>query len=105
LDTEHTGRDFAAFARTLGRLGYALTELDEIYSDVAASLYLNTYAPVGAWSGFDPDWVMGKVAAARRRRGGIFGRLRRYLVTRSTIADWQRLRSLVATEMNDPERA
>lgn len=105
LDTEHTERAWASFARNLRGLGYTLPELDDIYEDVAASLYLNTYAPVGAWAGFDPDWVMGKVEAARQRRTGIFSKLRRYLVTRSTIEDWRRLRALVAMETDDAKRA
>lgn len=98
LDTEHTDRGFASFARKLRALGYSLGELDEIYVDVAASLYLNTYSAVGVWDGFDPDWVMAKVELERRRRLGLFNRLRRYLVTRSTIKDWQRLRALVAAD-------
>ena len=105
LDTENDALAFASFARTLRALGYSLPELDDIYTDVAASLYLNTYAPAGAWAGFDPEWVMAKVTLERYRRQGILNKLRRYLVTRSTIEDWRRLRSLVATETDDAKRA
>jgi hypothetical protein len=101
LDVEHTEAAFRQFARILRGSGYSLKELDEIYRDVAASLYINTYAPVGAWSGFDADWLMEKVESHRRRsHRGIFARLKSHLVTRSTLEEWQTLRALVATDVS-----
>jgi RecB family exonuclease len=104
LDTEHGSASFERMARDLRALGYSAGELDDIYSDVAASLYMNTYAPLGVWAGFDPEWVMAKVTLERYRRQGILNKLRRYVVTRSTIEDWRRLRSLIATETDDAKR-
>src|SRR3954451_16564797 len=101
LDVEHTEAAFRHFARILGGCGYSLEELDGIYRDVSACLYINTYAPVGAWSGFDGDWLMEKVESQRRKsHGGILARLKSHLVTRSTIDEWQKLRSLVATDVS-----
>jgi hypothetical protein len=105
LDVEHDELAFRHFARVLCSSGYSLEQLDGIYRDVAASLYINTYAPVGVWSGFDRAWVMGKVEFYRRKpHGGFLARLMSHLVTRSTIVDWWRLRSLVETNVSKPEK-
>lgn len=105
LDVEHDEAAFRHFARVLRSSGYSLEQLDGIYRDVAASLYINTYAPAGAWSGFDRDWVMGKVAFYRRKpHSGLLARLKSHLVTRSTIVDWQRLRSLVEADVSTLEK-
>ena len=105
LDVDHTEAAFRHFARVLHGSGYSLEQLDGIYRDVAASLYINTYAPVGAWSGFDREWLMGKVEFYRRKpHSGLLARLKNHLVTRSTIDDWNRLRSLVETNASMPEK-
>lgn len=101
LDTE---LDDATFDRLRGQLiqsGLSITELDEIYFvEIAPLLYRNLQTPAGAWSGFDPEWIQ-KEALQRREQSTwtiripVLDRLMRLWVTRTTINDWRRLRSML----------
>ncbi len=101
LDTEIDDQTFARLRDVLRASRLSLPDLDGIYYDeVAPILYRNLSTPAGVWSGFDADWLEQEIRRRRgprsfRRRRPVLGRLRRYLVTRSTIADWRRLRAMV----------
>ena len=108
LDTEIDDQTLARLRDVLRASRLSLPDLDAIYYDeVAPILYRNLSTPAGVWSGFDADWLEQEIQ--RRRGSGSFrrslpalGRLRRYLVTRSTIADWRRLRDLIGAAGEAP---
>jgi hypothetical protein len=103
LDQDLTMRSLQRVAQLLRGLEFSLGDLDGIYLEVAAVLYRNTYAVAGVWTGFDPDWLMNEIARnAPRPKVGLLGRLRRHIVTRSTIGDWRKLRSLVESDRPPP---
>lgn len=97
LDTALDDADFLRLRDTLRATRLPPEELDAIYYDeVAPILYGNLHSTAGVWSGFDADWLERQVRQhAQRRRFPPLQRLQRYLVTRSTIVDWRRLRALV----------
>jgi len=98
LDTALGDADFVRLRDTLRASGLSVAELDAIYADeVAPILHGNLNIVAGVWSGFDVAWLEQEIARrARPPRFPLLARVRRYLVTRSTIADWRRLRQMVA---------
>jgi hypothetical protein len=98
LDTELDDASFLRLRDTLRASRLAPQELDTIYYDeIAPTLYRNLNTPAGVWSGFDVDWLEREIQQRTQRLGfPPLTRLRRYLVTRSTIGDWRRLRAMVA---------
>jgi hypothetical protein len=98
LDTALDEKDFARLRDELRSSGLSLRELDEIYYDeVAPLLYQNLNSPAGVWSGFDGAWLDGEIQKRRPPRGfAPLASLRRFLATRSTIKDWNRLRAMIA---------
>ena len=98
LDTELDERAFQRLRDELRSSGLSLGELDEVYYDeVAPVLYQNLNTPAGVWSGFDAAWLDREIQKRGRPRGfAPFTRLKRFVVTRSTIKDWNHLRTLVA---------
>jgi hypothetical protein len=98
LDTELDDAAFVRLRDVLRTSGLSLDELDAIYYDeLAPILHANLRTPAGVWSGFDPVWLQQEIE--RRGKLRVFplvGRVRRYLITQSTIEDWRRLRALVA---------
>jgi hypothetical protein len=102
LDTELDARDFERIAAALKATALPLAQLEAIYFDeLAPVLHDNLRVPAGVYSGFDLDWL--EVEVARQRRPGKLAALpwlaglRRYLTTRSTIDDFNRVRRLLAS--------
>ena len=99
LDTALEEKDFARLRHELRSSGLSLRELDEIYYDeVAPLLYQNLSSPAGVWSGFDAAWLDSEIQKRRQSSGfPLLASLRRFMATRSTIKDWSRLRSMIAS--------
>jgi hypothetical protein len=97
LDAELDAADFSRLRDRLRESGLTLPELDEVYFDeVAPILYGNLSSVAGVWSGFDAAWLEQQITRAKRHRGIPFvARVRRYLVTRTTIEDWRCLRAML----------
>ena len=98
LDTELDDATFLRLRDELRASRLSLPELDAIYHDeVAPILCRNLSTTAGVWDGFDPDWLEREIGRRAVRPGfSPLARLRRYLVTRSTIEDWRRLRDLIS---------
>jgi hypothetical protein len=98
LDSELADTTLRHLRDQLRATGLSIEELDAIYyREAAPVLHWNTRSVAGVWDGFDPVWLEERCEAERNRRWRLplFEKLRRYCVTRSTIADWRRLRQLL----------
>lgn len=97
LDTQLDDGDFSRLRDMLVESRLSVHELDYIYYDeLAPILYRNVNTPSGVWSGFDQDSLEERIGARIGHRPlPLFGSLWRHRVTRTTLADWRRLRQLL----------
>ena len=97
LDVGLSDTALADISRRLKDSGLSEAQLYEIYADeVAPVLYRNLASPAGEWAGFDLQWLEGKITGNQKRgselrQAMLFKPLRRYWVTRSTIAEWRKV--------------
>jgi len=69
LDTEHDDQDLEHMARELAASPYSVDQLREIEVwEVAPVVGMNAFAMVGAWDGFDEDWLQQQCEKRARRR-------------------------------------
>ena len=101
LDTSLDDDDFRRISSNLGSLQLPTSELDSIYFDeVAPVLFRNLQSSVGVWEGFDADWLDTEIQKSKKNQRmtagiPILARFRRYWATRSTIADWEKVRAML----------
>jgi hypothetical protein len=80
LDTELDDADRDSLAAALARSEFDELELRAIHDgEVAPAVAANLDSVAGEWSGFDPDWLAERCAAAAEERRGLLGRLRELL--------------------------
>jgi hypothetical protein len=80
LDAEWNDAERDRLAAALARSTFDELELRAIHDgEVAPAVAANLDSVAGEWSGFDPDWLAARCAAAAEERRGLFGRLREFL--------------------------
>jgi hypothetical protein len=69
LDTEHDDQALEQMARVLAASPYSVDQLREIEVwEVAPVVGMNAFAMVGAWDGFDEDWLLQQCERRARQR-------------------------------------
>jgi hypothetical protein len=101
LDTELGAVDLDRIAVVMDKSGLTLDELrDVFFREVAPVCWRNHAQVAGEWAGFDPEALAEAIQATLRDRPGYVRFVAdfapaRWFVTRTTRADWHRLRDRV----------
>jgi hypothetical protein len=107
LDTELADDDLRRIAGVMGRSGYGVEELREIYLfEVAPVVSPNLWTVAGEWAGFDEGWLFAAATRRARKRSPVlralvWSGLGGWLMTFATEQHWRRLVEMMAPQSRD----